>query len=231
MKRLRKWIEDRIRSRLFPYASLFPYFPHHYAAYKLLPTRCSRVLDVGCGDGRWITGLPGEKVGLDVDKHELARAKSACDVVLASAQHFPFRSEVFDLVTFLEVIEHLDNPAQALGEVNRVLKEQGRLVLTTPNLHEPVQILFNLFPSKIKPRTKPFEIHRGGWDFLTMRDLLLYKGFRIEKRGASVLRPFPWSVGKIFANIFPALSYHIAVRARKEPSKNLEASHVIGCGG
>jgi len=205
-----------VRRRLFPYESLFPFFPHHYAAYPLLPTRYSKVLDLGCGDGRWIRKLSSEKVGLDVDKQELAKAKNACSVVLACAQHLPFREKIFDLVTFLEVMEHLDNPVKALSEVNHVLKERGRLILTTPNLNDPVQILFNFFPSKIKLRTKPFEIHRAGWDFLTVRDLLLYTGFKIEQRGASVVRPFPWFVGKKLANLFPSFSFHIAVRASKK---------------
>jgi len=225
MKRLWQWIEDRINRLLFPYASLFPYFPHHYAAFALLPTRYSRVLDVGCGDGRWIKKLHCERVGLDVDKDELVKAKSVCNVVLADAQHLPFRKKVFDLVTFLEVIQYLDSPVKALADVNCVLKEGGHLVLTTQNIHDPVQIVFNFFPSKIKPRTKPFKIHRGGWDFLTMRDLLLYKGFKIEKRGTSVLRPLPWAVGRTVANSFPALSYHVAVRVRKQDSENLE-THV-----
>lgn len=62
-------------------------------------------------------------LGLDVKK---------CDVETEAA---PFASETFDAVLFNEIFEHLRiNPIFTLGEVHRVLKPGGRLLLSTPNL-------------------------------------------------------------------------------------------------
>lgn len=48
---------------------------------------------------------------------------------------FPFESEEFDVVLFCEIIEHLlINPVAVLKEIKRVLKPNGTLILTTPNV-------------------------------------------------------------------------------------------------
>ena len=49
---------------------------------------------------------------------------------------FPFEDDHFDVVLFCEIIEHLTNdPLVALREIKRVLKPDGVLVLTTPNVN------------------------------------------------------------------------------------------------
>ena len=45
----------------------------------------------------------------------------------------PFEDEYFDMILFCEVFEHLSNPRITLKEINRVLKQGGTLILTTPN--------------------------------------------------------------------------------------------------
>ena len=51
------------------------------------------------------------------------------------AEPFPFPSRSFDVVLFCEILEHLQlDPAAALREIHRVLKDGGTLVLTTPNV-------------------------------------------------------------------------------------------------
>jgi 2-polyprenyl-3-methyl-5-hydroxy-6-metoxy-1,4-benzoquinol methylase len=52
----------------------------------------------------------------------------------AGMAELPFPCASFDLVVMAEVVEHLINPAQALDEVHRVLKPNGHLLLSTPNL-------------------------------------------------------------------------------------------------
>ncbi len=48
---------------------------------------------------------------------------------------FPFRDKTYDLVLFCEIIEHLtEDPVHALVQINRVLKEGGYMMLTTPNV-------------------------------------------------------------------------------------------------
>ncbi len=83
-------------------------------------------LDVGCGAGflRSIGLL--NIVGMDV------RATRAV-TVRASAENLPFRDQVFEQVFAGEVLEHLNMPGRALDEWVRVLREGGKLGLSTPN--------------------------------------------------------------------------------------------------
>ena len=55
-------------------------------------------------------------------------------VVLADAQHLPFRAEAFSMVVFADVLEHLSDGSeiQTLREIWSVLREGGHLLLSTP---------------------------------------------------------------------------------------------------
>lgn len=104
-----------------------------------------RLLDIGSYDGAFLAALLAAKpdvdaVATDYDPENLRIAHFlhpdlAGRIVEASAYELPFADESFDCVTFQEVIEHLEGAAQAVKEINRVLKPGGTLVLTTPNAY------------------------------------------------------------------------------------------------
>jgi ubiquinone/menaquinone biosynthesis C-methylase UbiE len=104
-------------------------------------------LDLGCGDGRF-TGLlaaaGAQPVGADVAETALRRARAAhpdIDFVRAEVDGaLPLQDGAFDVVWASEVIEHVADTARWLSEVRRVLRPQGRLLLTTPN-HSRLAIL------------------------------------------------------------------------------------------
>jgi 2-polyprenyl-3-methyl-5-hydroxy-6-metoxy-1,4-benzoquinol methylase len=68
-----------------------------------------------------------------IDKNQTNKRNIVqCDI---ETQTFPFKDNTFDIVLFMEVMEHLGvNPIHALKEANRVLKKDGVMVLTTPNI-------------------------------------------------------------------------------------------------
>jgi len=81
----------------------------------------ARILDIGCGDGYFLQRLRCfEKYGID---------KSLGDVV---EDKLNFPDAFFDYVTMLAVIEHLTHPEAILNEIYRVLKPDGKLIITTP---------------------------------------------------------------------------------------------------
>jgi len=101
----------------------------------------SKFLDVGCGTGD-LSLFIGNKLGvkqiygIDVDQNALNKAKEKGIFAFklnASKEKFPFLDETFDLCTFLDVVEHLENPDNAIKEIYRVLKQGAFLLLTTPN--------------------------------------------------------------------------------------------------
>jgi 2-polyprenyl-3-methyl-5-hydroxy-6-metoxy-1,4-benzoquinol methylase len=99
----------------------------------------ARVLDIGCGEGRFTTALVRagrEAVGADVAAEPLRRARERdpeIDVrLLAPSGPWPLEDVSFDAVWAGEVIEHVADTAGWLSEVRRVLRSGGVLVLSTP---------------------------------------------------------------------------------------------------
>ena len=98
-----------------------------------------RALDMGCGDGlhlAWLGGYADEVWGSDYNLLRLTRAAKsghAGRLFLADVTNYPARDEVFDIVFFNHVIEHIPDDRKALAEARRVLKKDGILILGTPN--------------------------------------------------------------------------------------------------
>lgn len=95
-----------------------------------------RVLDAGCGSGGNLHTYTrfGSVLGVDMEVVALdhARRRGYRGVGLASLGSLPFRSGSFDLVTATDVIEHVDDDLEALGEFARVARPGGHLLVTVP---------------------------------------------------------------------------------------------------
>ncbi len=93
-----------------------------------------RTLEVGCGTGRNLPLYPASVrvVGVDPARDSLLRARrraSAIPLVQAEAEALPFRSAAFDTVVSSLAFCSVVDPARALGEVRRVMRSDGTLVM------------------------------------------------------------------------------------------------------
>ena len=99
--------------------------------------KCSRVLDVGCGTGKYLRRIDAhERYGVDISRQMIEIGKKkAKDIVLkvANAEKLPFKENYFDFVFSLDMLEHTPNPESAISEMHRVLKNGGTMIVTTPN--------------------------------------------------------------------------------------------------
>lgn len=122
------------------------YFEHmaryHFANQFI---KGKNVLDVACGTGYGsylMINAGAEKVtGLDIDSKTINYAKKLYKVPglhfqKGDAHKIPFKDKTFDVLVSFETIEHLTNPELFLLESKRVLKENGILVISTPNKYE-----------------------------------------------------------------------------------------------
>lgn len=90
------------------------------------------VLDLGCGRGYWmerVAGRGGAVAGVDRDPVRVAAAAVHGPVAVADAARLPLADASVALVWCVHVLHHLPEPAQVLGEVRRVLRPGGWLVL------------------------------------------------------------------------------------------------------
>lgn len=102
----------------------------------LAPAPMSRILDAGCGSGRNMLELSrfGQVIGLELapTSVEAARRREVGQVVAGSLASQPFPDDHFDLAASLDVLEHLDDDRGALGELRRVVRPGGLLLVTVP---------------------------------------------------------------------------------------------------
>jgi 2-polyprenyl-3-methyl-5-hydroxy-6-metoxy-1,4-benzoquinol methylase len=105
------------------------------------------LLDAGCGEGLALTRLAGahsaDVTGFDVSPDAVARCQAAHPSGRFSVEDIhalPYPDASFDFVICLEVLEHLERPMDALGELARV--SRGQLLISVP--HEPWFQLGNL---------------------------------------------------------------------------------------
>jgi len=115
---------------------------HRKALEIFFEHRFDRILDIGCGDGKF-TVLIGkackakEVYGVDISERgiEMARKKGIKAFrVDVDEESLPFENNYFDAIYAGAIIEHLFDPDHFLNEIYRVLKPEGLLVLDTPNL-------------------------------------------------------------------------------------------------
>lgn len=102
------------------------------------------VLDIACGVGygsNYIADKCKKVIGIDVSKDAVSYAKKNyadnlkgnITFMEGNAEKIPLNSESVDAVVSFETIEHLLNPGTFLAECNRVLKNKGHFIVSTPN--------------------------------------------------------------------------------------------------
>jgi SAM-dependent methyltransferase len=121
---------DAVEGRMWWYRAL-----HARLADALKGVR-GPVLDAGCGTGGLLAKLEGERHGLEFAAlaAPLAAAKSGAMIVRGSVNAMPYADGSFAAVASADVLCHGGvEPARALGEMWRVLRPGGRLVLNLPS--------------------------------------------------------------------------------------------------
>lgn len=97
---------------------------------------------------------------------------------------YPFETDSFDVVLFCEIIEHLlMNPLAALREIHRVLRPQGVLILTTPNVSRLQNVLAMVNGANIYDPYSgfgPYGRHNREYNRVELHRLLEFAGFDVE---------------------------------------------------
>lgn len=112
----------------------------HAPNNSYVPTELN-ILDAGCGPGKFINCLrrwfPNANIsGLDMSKELLDYASQRTERITwlkGSAEQIPLDDNFLDVLSCLQVIEHLKHPEAFLNEANRVLRPDGLLLMATPN--------------------------------------------------------------------------------------------------
>lgn len=160
---------------------------NHKRVLSYLEGEKGSVLDVGCGIGNFLVaakarGWKCTGIDFDVDAIESARRVTgtsdfeATDVVSYAAAH---PEKKFDLVTFFDVLEHVDNHNDFLDSIKKLLKPAGYIAMSMPYREHAIWLMKGDVPPN----------HLTCWDEASLRIFLEKHGFeivRIQRNPASL---------------------------------------------
>jgi ubiquinone/menaquinone biosynthesis C-methylase UbiE len=143
-----------------------------------------QILDIGCGTGAMLDELSpfGAVIGADFAPEALGFCRARGDhypLTRADVRRMPFADNSFDVVTAMDIIEHIDDDKAAASEINRVLKPGGRLFVTVP-----------AFPSLWSEHDEALHHYRR-YTAPHLKDLFQRVGFAVPKLSYTVTSLFP----------------------------------------
>ena len=155
------------------------------------PDAALHILDVGCGTGANLEMLGefGKAEGVDVSAEALSfcQARGLASVKLGAAEDLPYEDNLFDLVTGLDVVEHLDDDLAGLREMRRVLRRDGRALLFVPAF----MFLWGV--------QDDISNHRRRYTLKDLRRVVRQAGFEVERASYVNLSFFaPILLGRLF---------------------------------
>lgn len=126
-----------LEDRLWHFEALHNHVRRALTKYSLPPN--AALLDAGCGTGgllrrlsKWLPAYQSR--GLDVAPLavQLARERTACPIAEGSVTALPYADASFDAITSIDVLYHLEKPAEALREFARCVRPGGLVIINVP---------------------------------------------------------------------------------------------------
>jgi 2-polyprenyl-3-methyl-5-hydroxy-6-metoxy-1,4-benzoquinol methylase len=143
------------------------------------------------------------------------------------------KEEYYDIIYFMDVIEHLKNPSSALLNIRKMLANTGKLIIHTPNLAS-ISLVYRYIKSRNKledyflPQNLS-DFHLLGYDYQTLEKACNFAGLQIEKIFPTyitlpVIYKFSWSKGisKALSKLFPKISDTLLVLCKKVEPIDIE---------
>jgi 2-polyprenyl-3-methyl-5-hydroxy-6-metoxy-1,4-benzoquinol methylase len=187
----------------------WPYYPIYISKMNYIMGYISdfpkdkKILDLGCGEGVLVKEL--DKKGYNIAGMDLNYQSEL--ITKGDITNTGLESETYDLILNLDVIEHLnfDDQEKALKEMHRILKSDGILMISIPNLAHLASRISFLISGKLL-RTSEIERHKGDRpikEYIKMME----KYFIITKR-KGIFPTFPISSYLTYKHPSKVLSLH-----------------------
>ena len=138
-------------------------------------TNQPKVLEIGCGTGKWLSGFREFAVGLDLSSEMLSEAKrkNIQNLILANGKNLPFKQSSFDLVYLVNSFHFFEDKQKVILEIKNVLKQKGRTIIIFADFFHP---RYYWYLYDIAPEIKEYDIKRYSTSD-EIKDLFLSAGF------------------------------------------------------
>jgi ubiquinone/menaquinone biosynthesis C-methylase UbiE len=185
--------------------------------------KSSRVLDVGCGTGRFSILIANHfecsVVGIDPSASMLTKARAKCpkkaEWLRGMGEAMPFSESAFDICLASQVVQHFQDKLRAFGEIYRVLQTGGKVGLRISSHAQLETILdYRFFPSGL-----PLERERLP-DIHVVKEMLLTAGFgKLEAH--TVRQPLFESADDYLAKLYNKYASFLLLISEEEYQKGL----------
>lgn len=140
------------------------------------------ILDVGYAQHPNLY-LKGQIHGIDIMELPVPSGYTSVQKCDLNVDVIPFSDGTFDAVTMGCTLAHVANPVRLMIELNRVLKKDGILVLSSPNPHYYWEVVINVFFRFFSKRVSKakFEEHFTSFSRYNMRTIAHRTGFSVQK--------------------------------------------------
>ncbi|GEM_PF-6642344 len=196
------------------------YFFEYFKSHIKKDNSGTLILDAGCGTGKIAKRLAdfGFRVyGVDFSKEIISLAKQYAPQVnfqTSSLYKLPFSSNMFDIVICLGVFQTVGNMSQALGEVSRVLKPGGTMIVRAPNSLS----LGSLFLEKSINFFNPYEfkstLSKFSLNCVVLKGVYVFPSL-FRWAGSLLLKTKIFKVFNLFFALFCFFSYSFYIETKK----------------
>lgn len=160
---------------------------------EMIPEDARSLIDLGCGEGHFLAMI--EKrfpktslTGVDLSDENILRASkllSRAKLIEADASHTKFPSSSFDVVSVLEVLDHVEDDGALLLEARRLLKPKGVLIISAPDSSKLIwNLVWEIWTRTFGRRWRGR--HLREYDERKLEEMLTKYGFRVKKKARAL---------------------------------------------
>ncbi len=169
--------------------------------YKIKLKTNSKILDVGCGTGGNMEVLMefGNVIGIDnsTEAIKFCKKRGLRNIKLKDINDANFPGKSFDLITALDILEHIDDDLAALKKIHHILKEGGYVLISVP----AYQFLWSEHDVAVH--------HKRRYSMKEINNCLLKANFQVIKKTYAITFVAPVVfVYRIIKKIFPVSKQH-----------------------
>lgn len=152
---------------------------------QVLPHVKGKLLDIGCGNN-FLVQKYGNGKGVDIHKYH------SSVIVIKNAAELPFNNASFDSITMIATLRYISNRIDTLKEIHRILKSDGKLIITDPEEH------ISKFWNRLRKKSEYYDRYKIkdkplGFSIKEITDMLNSTGFE-----TIYLKKFFFNLNRLF---------------------------------